>query len=537
MSAHSATAARADNALTKSNALIIDGLTINRPDGRTLMRDASFRIEPGEVVLLVGPSGSGKSTLVQLLGGLLARDGTGWDVTGKLACGDRTVDLTRDRSPVGGIVFQDHALFNDLSALENLRIAADHAATPPDPDLVTRATALLGDIDPSKSIASCSGGQRQRLAIARTLLADRPVLLFDEPNSGLDVNMARRLGVLIRDLSRDMGKPALVVAHHVKDLLPVADRVLLLDTRDRRLVEVPLDAEVIEAALMQLNADGAAPADLLAGDTVVCEQAGTAVSGVARPVPDNKPVSPWRRAIGRRPRLYWFGRYMAEYFWVLCISPLMLVYMGAGALIMGFVSMWFGFHYNSFGGYLKSLLHDETLVGLGLVQGTVAVPLIANILFVARNNAIIAADMGNRSLSSQFKAMDNLRIAARGYIYSAILLNMVGGALVLLVLSLGVASWSSMWTWHIHFPQQDFELWRSHFFQKVLSDDGMPASAFLWVFVKVGISAALAAVTAIVIGGGRKESVLEINSAIARSIIVGVTLTLLVHAVVSVFTL
>lgn len=503
--------------------LDIAGLTIHRPAGGLLVRDATFTIRPSEVVLLVGPSGCGKSTIVQLLGGLLETGPGGWQVSGRLTSGDRIVDLATERSLVGGIVFQDHALFNDLSALENLRIAADHAGVAPDAALLSGATALLGDIDPDKSVASCSGGQRQRLAIARTLLADRPVLLFDEPNSGLDVTMARRLGELIRDVCRDMGKPALIVAHHVKDLLPVADRVLLFDTRSRRLVEMPPDANAIEAALIRLDrGEGEAP-------TV---PGSPAVAGAAR-VRRN----PWPAAIGHRSRGYWFAHYMGEYFWELCVSPLMLLYMGAGALIMGFVSMWFGFNYNSFGGYLKSLLHDETLVGLGFVQGTVAVPLVSNILFVARNNAIIAADIGNRTLSSQFKAMENLRITARAYIFSAILVNMVVGALVLLVLSVGVASWSSMQTWHVQFPQQNFELWRGQFFQKLLLDGYRPAPNVGWVLLKVGLSALLAGIAAIVIGSGRKESVLEINAAIARSIVVGVTVTLLVHAVISVLML
>lgn len=504
---------------TTDNALEIAGLGIRRPTGALLVRDATFTIKPAEIVLLVGPSGSGKSTIVKLLGGLLETGPGGWRVTGRLTCGDRKLELESERSHVGGIVFQDHALFNDLSALENLRIAADHAGGPPTPSLLADATALLGDIGVHKTIASCSGGQRQRLAIARTLLADRPVLLFDEPNSGLDVRMARRLGELIRDLCVGMGKPALIVAHHVKDLLPVADRVLLLDTRSRRLVEVPKDADAIEAELMKLDTDNASPA------------------GTVTPQSDKERRNPWPSSIGHRSRLYWFGRYMAEYFWELCVSPLMLIYMGAGALIMGFVSMWFGFHYNSFGGYLKSLLHDETLVGLGLVQGTVAVPLISSILFVARNNAIIAADIGNRVLSSQFKAMDNLGITARTYIYSAILINMVMGALMLLVLSLGVAGWSSMQTWHLQFPQQNFELWREQFFQKLILEGGHVTPRMGWVLLKVGLSALLAGAAAIVIGGGRKESVLEINAAIARSIIIGVTLTLLVHAVISVLTL
>lgn len=495
--------------------IAIEDLTIRRPGGGKLIEKANVRFRPSEVVLLVGPSGGGKSTIVKLLGGLLETGEDGWGVTGRLVHREGTVDLATERSNIGGIVFQEHALFDDLTALENLRIAADHSPGK-HPELMAKATALLADIGPGKRIGECSGGQRQRLAIARTVLADRPVLLFDEPNSGLDVTSARQLGELIRGLCRDMGKPALIVAHHVKDLLPIADRVLLLDTRNHRLVEVPPDAELVEAELLKVGASP--PAQAERGET-----------GDRR--------NPWPNSIGNRSRGYWFLRYLAEYFWVLCLSPLTLIYMGMGALIMGFVSMWFGFNYNSFGGFLKSLLHDETLVGVGLVQATVAVPLISSILFVARNNAIIAADIGNRVLSSQFKAMENLRIPARGYIFTAIVLNMVVGSGILLVASLAVASWSSMETWHLLFPQQHRELWQDHFFRKLLSDGLWPTSKMGWVLLKVMLSGLLASAVAIVIGMGKKESVIAINLAIAQSIIAGVTITLMVHAVVSVLTL
>ncbi|AWK85721.1 ATP-binding cassette domain-containing protein [Azospirillum thermophilum] len=505
--------------------ILIENLSIRRPGGGALLDPTTLRIGPSEVVLLVGPSGGGKSTIVKLLGGLLEVGEGGWRVTGRLTLGDRRIDLAAERSDVGGIVFQEHALFDDLTAIENLRIAADHAPGR-HPELMADATALLGDIGPHKRVSACSGGQRQRLAIARTVLADRPVLLFDEPNSGLDVTSARRLGELIRGLCRGMGKPALIVAHHVKDLLPIADRVLLLDTRNHRLVEVPPDAELVEAELLRV---GSAPD----AATDAAPDAGTAVR---RPPAGERP-NPWPAAIGSRSRGYWFLRYLAEYFWALCVSPMMLVYMGMGALIMGFVSMWFGFNYNSFGGFLKSLLHDETLVGVGLVQATVAVPLISSILFVARNNAIIAADIGNRVLSSQFKAMENLHIPARGYIFTAIILNMVVGSGLLLVMSLAVASWGSMETWHLLFPQQPRELWQDHFFRKLLVDGLWPAKKMGWVLLKVALSGFLAGGVAILIGMGRKDSVIAINTAIAQSIIAGVTITLLVHALVSVLTL
>src|SRR6185436_17852435 len=132
-------------------------------------------------------------------------------------------------------------------------------------------------------------------------------------------------------------------------------------------------------------------------------------------------AGPWQGRMRRRFSARWFFRYFAEYFWVLCVSPFMLAYVGLGGFILGFVAVWFGFNYNEFGGYLKAILHDQTLSGIGFVQTTIAVPLIASILVVARNSAVITADLGNRVLSSQFRAMNNLNIPGLGYLIASIL--------------------------------------------------------------------------------------------------------------------
>src|SRR6185312_4627651 len=118
--------------------------------GRTLLRDADLSVQPGEVVVIVGPSGSGKTSLIRLLCGMLQRDAGGWQVTGTLRAGDREIDLSHEDSRVGGMVFQNHALFDDLSAGENLRIVADHseAATA---ELARSTVGMLADIEPAQS--------------------------------------------------------------------------------------------------------------------------------------------------------------------------------------------------------------------------------------------------------------------------------------------------------------------------------------------------------------------------------------------------
>ncbi len=497
-------------------ALSVENLSITTPTGKLLVEEASFALGPGEVALLVGPSGSGKSTIINVLSGLLDDDGQYWQITGNLSREGRTYDLALETCDVGGMVFQGNALFDDLSAIENVRIAADHADHL-NPELVAHVASMLADIDPQQSVASSSGGQKQRIAIARTILADRPLLLFDEPNSGLDRHAALRLATMIRDLCQRMGRPAIVVAHHFDDLLPLADTVLLLDTSTRRLRALPPKRATIERALLEVGQ--AAEAD---------EEA-----------PDGDPsrrafAQSWGTGVVRKAPKGWFLRYLNEYFWILCASPLMLLYIFAGAMIIGFVSMWFGFNYELLGDFVRSFVHDDALMGIGFIEATVAVPLITCILMVARNNAIITADIGNRVLSSQFRAMRNLHVPGANYLATSIMINMVLGVMVLVVASLAVSSWTSFKTWQILFPDQPFELWREHFFRGFLRDSRILWKSVGWVSFKSVASVAIAGYIAIKAGMSRKESVIGINYSIARSIVMGVSATLIIHAIVAV---
>jgi ABC-type transporter Mla maintaining outer membrane lipid asymmetry ATPase subunit MlaF len=306
-----------------------------------LLRDVSLSVAPGEVIVIVGPSGSGKTSLIRLLCGLLQREAGGWEVTGTLRAGTQAVDLSHGDSQIGGMVFQNHALFDDLNAGENLRIVADHT-TGDILELSRNTGAMLADIDPAQSIMSCSGGQRQRLAIARTLLSDPALLLFDEPNAGLDVRGARWLVGLIRDLCRQSNKPAIIVAHHVDDFISLADRVLLLDPSTATLREVAVDREAIEAAMLAVGSPHGIEGDQPQAPDVASAK-----------------VNPWVAPLQRRSRTYWFMRYFGEYMWMLFASPSMLFYAVLGSSIVGFVTEWFGFNYHSFGGYLRAILHDR----------------------------------------------------------------------------------------------------------------------------------------------------------------------------------
>jgi ABC-type multidrug transport system ATPase subunit/ABC-type transporter Mla maintaining outer membrane lipid asymmetry permease subunit MlaE len=488
--------------------LSVNGLSITTPAGVTLVEDASFAVRRGDVVLLIGPSGSGKTSIVNLLCGLLERSDGRWRIGGQIASDGRIIDLARETSDLCGLVFQGSALFDDLTAGENLRIAADHARSYNEL-LAESVTSLIPDVQPGKSVAASSGGQRQRIAIARTLLSGRPILVLDEPNSGLDIKSSRRLAGLVKDICKESGKPAIIVAHHVEDLLPLADQVLLVDTRRRTIRTLAVDMETIEREMMALEVG----ADLAAGEGA---------------------LSPWQGRLRQRWAGRWFMRYFVEYFWVLVASPFMLAYLGLGGMILGFVSIWFGFHYNSFGGYLKSILHDETLAGLGFVQTTVAVPLIASILVNARNSAIITADLSNRVLSSQLKAMRNLNIPALRYLLVSIFLNNLLAIVLLTLAALTTASWAALQTWWLFFPDQPFEFWQENYFRRLIEGGPTLIMDVAWVLAKMVLGSTLATLAAVLIGLRRKTSVVSINNAIAEAIVIGVLITLMAHALVAV---
>jgi ABC-type multidrug transport system ATPase subunit/ABC-type transporter Mla maintaining outer membrane lipid asymmetry permease subunit MlaE len=484
--------------------LTISGLSIVTPANVPLVEDSGFEVGRQELVLLVGPSGSGKTSIINALCGLLGESDRGWRVEGRIRYGDRDIDLATTKSDLCGLVFQGNALFDDLTAGENLRIAADHAelaARPGDPLAVL---SLLSDVHPDKTVAESSGGQKQRIAIARTLLADRPVLVLDEPNSGLDIKSSRRLAGIIKRICMERATPVIIAAHHVDDLLPLADKVLLVDSSTRKIKQIKPDMQTIEQELMRLDVGTRDQAVVGAGA--------------------------WQGRMRRRVSARWFLRYFAEYFWVLCVSPFMLAYVGLGGLILGFVSVWFGFNYNEFGGYLKAILHDETLSGIGFVQTTIAVPLIASILVVARNSAVITADLGNRVLSSQFRAMNNLNIPGLGYLVASILVANTLALFFLTTVALAMASWAALQTWHFFFPDQPFEFWQENYFRRLNQSGPRLILELGWVGCKIVLSSLLGSAAAIFIGLRPKKSVVSINNAIAEAIVIGVSLTLLAHA-------
>ena len=196
----------------------------------TVLRDLSFTVRRGEVIVVLGPSGCGKSTLLRCINALEPIQG------GEILLGGEVID----RSPAGlpalrrriGMVFQSYELFPHMTVMENILLAPCKALDTKKEDAKAEAEALLRRVGLWEKRDSypreLSGGQKQRVAIVRALCMHPEVLLFDEVTAALDPEMVREVLDVVLDLARD-GKTMVIVTHEMQFARAIADRVLFLE--------------------------------------------------------------------------------------------------------------------------------------------------------------------------------------------------------------------------------------------------------------------------------------------------------------------
>jgi iron(III) transport system ATP-binding protein len=190
------------------------------------VRNLGFTIAAGTLVTLLGPSGCGKTTTLRLIAGLeLPSDGTiligGGDVS-RVSAADRDVSM----------VFQSYALFPHMSVLENVRYGLDVSgvAKPRANERARMALATVGLTGFDDRLPSeLSGGQQQRVAVARALVLEPGVLLFDEPLSNLDARLRRQMREEIRELQQRLALTVVYVTHDQAEAMAVSDRIIVMN--------------------------------------------------------------------------------------------------------------------------------------------------------------------------------------------------------------------------------------------------------------------------------------------------------------------
>lgn len=206
----------------------------------------NFTIEQGEFVIIVGPSGAGKTTVLNLLGGMDTCSGGTILLDGNEVSGYNNRRLTEYRRYDVGFVFQFYNLVQNLTALENVELAAQICKEPLDPEEVLRNVGLESRM--LNFPAQLSGGEQQRVAIARALAKNPKLLLCDEPTGALDYNTGKTILQLLQDTCRNTGRTVIVITHN-QAFTAMADRVIKIKSGKAVDVAVntnPVSAEGIE---------------------------------------------------------------------------------------------------------------------------------------------------------------------------------------------------------------------------------------------------------------------------------------------------
>lgn len=205
-----------------------------------------FEIMKGEFVVIVGPSGAGKTTVLNVLGGMdTATEGQIW-VDGKNVAKYNPKELTAYRRDDIGFVFQFYNLISNLTALENVELALQICR---DPLSAKHVLADVGLKDRMNNFpAQLSGGEQQRVSIARALAKNPKLLLCDEPTGALDYNTGKQILKLLQDMCREKGMTVVVITHNLA-IAPMADRVIRIKNgkvSSMTVNEHPVPVETIE---------------------------------------------------------------------------------------------------------------------------------------------------------------------------------------------------------------------------------------------------------------------------------------------------
>lgn len=210
-------------------------------EGKQALADVNFEIYDGEFRSILGPSGCGKTTLLRILIGLLKPD------TGRILKNGMDITSLRPADREIGIVFQNYALFENMTVFENveyaMKLRKDFKAQAKE-----RTEAMLKNMNllehANKKPAELSGGQQQRVAIARTLVLNPDIILFDEPMSALDVETRLMLRRELKDIQKRYGTTMIYVTHDQEEAFALSDRVMVM--QEAKVVQIDTPQEIVD---------------------------------------------------------------------------------------------------------------------------------------------------------------------------------------------------------------------------------------------------------------------------------------------------
>lgn len=206
-----------------------------------VLRGLSFTVDRGKTLAVMGPSGTGKSVVLRHIIGLMKPDSGQVEVEGREVSHLGRKELSELRKRMG-FLFQEGALINWLSVGDNVALPLRENTSLSESEIKERVQHKLELVkipDSWKKMPSeISGGMKKRVGLARALITEPEIVLYDEPNAGLDPEISRSINELIREVQHEMGVTSIVVEHRVPCVRTVADEVLFLE-KGKALVQLP----------------------------------------------------------------------------------------------------------------------------------------------------------------------------------------------------------------------------------------------------------------------------------------------------------
>lgn len=214
-------------------------------DGKQTLNKVSFDVFEGEFLSILGPSGCGKTTILRILIGLLKPDG------GKLIKGGMDITNVHPSQRGMGIVFQNYALFENMTVLENieyaLKIRKENRTPEKQKELRMHVMKMIDRMNLTEHIdkrpVMLSGGQQQRVAIARTLVMNPDIILFDEPMSALDAATRLALRKELKKIQKDFGTTMIYITHDQEEAFAMSDRIMVM--KEANIVQIGTPEEIV----------------------------------------------------------------------------------------------------------------------------------------------------------------------------------------------------------------------------------------------------------------------------------------------------
>lgn len=481
----------------------VRGLKVELPDGTTIVEAAELSLKPGQIVSLLGPSGAGKSTLVRALLAPFELREKGYHVSFE----------ERELGAEPAFVPQRGALLDHLDVSGNIAVAqrASGKARDIEPWLVAvDLDESLGK--PGRSVASLSGGQAQRIAVARALAAGRKLLLLDEPSVGLDPAGVRLLSELLRKQASEQEAAMLIITHDISLAACASDDILFLDPSKKTLVQAMpewpgpaagLEADTRRARIAELES---------AVEALLLSQRTSPKGGRKRRRFQWDPLS-FFRVMGEGFLRFFEPRLFRESAVVLrrALSQSLLrplFFYAVVGLLLGITVPYVIVH-------ISEGLKPKAVLGLigGSYILSLAPPLSA-IVFSATSGSAVNAWLGGLRLHGQVTALEGLGIAPARYLWSPAWMAL----LIAYLATVGIFAGSMIGGGYALF--QFYEV--PYAFDKITSDFIDPPAARLpylirgaWLVVSYALAAATIAVTK---GRAPKERSEEVTSAMTSAV-------------------